>query len=62
MTEILDRIKEVVAQIDKVQAEGRDITEAEKENIQSLLLSIAEYGMKELRRKVNVSNKTISKA
>jgi hypothetical protein len=48
MTEILDRIKEVVAQIDKVQAEGRDITEAEKENIQSLLLSIAEYGMKEL--------------
>jgi hypothetical protein len=46
--DIVGRIKEVIADLDKVQAEGREMTETEKAEIQKVLLSIAEQRLEEL--------------
>jgi hypothetical protein len=46
--DIVGRIKEVIADLDKVQAEGREMTETEKAEIEKVLLSIAEQRLEEL--------------
>jgi hypothetical protein len=48
MKDIVSRIYEAVAQIEAIQAEDREMTEAEKAQVQELLLSIAEQRLKEL--------------
>lgn len=48
MKNLVDRIKEVIAFIEKVQAEDREMTKAEKAKVKKVLLSIAEQRLKEL--------------
>lgn len=48
MKNLVDRIKEVIAFIEEVQAEGREMTKAEKAKVKRVLLSIAEQRLKEL--------------
>ncbi len=48
MKNLVDRIKEVIAFIEKAQAEDREMTKAEKAKVKRALLSIAEQRLKEL--------------
>ena len=48
MTTVKKRLKQAIAQLEQVQAEGREMTETEKAEIQEVLLSIAEQRLKEL--------------
>jgi hypothetical protein len=45
---IVDRIKEVIAFIEEAQAEGREMTKAEKAKVKRVLLSIAEQRIRDL--------------
>jgi hypothetical protein len=45
---VKDRIMQVIEQIKKVQAQGREMTETEKMEVSAELLSIAEQRLKEL--------------
>ena len=46
--DIVDRIKEVVADLKQIQSEGREMTKTEKAKVKRVLLSIAEQRLKEL--------------
>ena len=48
MKNIVDRIKEVIAFLEKVQAEDREMTKTEKAKVKRILLSIAEQRLKEM--------------
>jgi hypothetical protein len=48
MTTVKKRLKQAIAQLEQVQAEGREMTETEKAEIQKVLLSIAEQRLEEL--------------
>ena len=45
---VIERIKQVIAMLEKIQAEGREMTKAEKAKVKKVLLSIAEQRLKEL--------------
>jgi hypothetical protein len=45
---IVDRIKEVIADLKQIENEGREMTKAEKAKVKRILLSIAEQRIKEL--------------
>ncbi len=46
--DIVDRIKELVAELEQIQSEGRQMTKTEKAKVKRVLLSIAEQRIKEL--------------
>lgn len=49
MTTVKERVKQAIALLDKIQAEGRDPTETEKMELVAELISIADQREKELR-------------
>lgn len=46
--DLVTRIKEVVAELEQIQSEGREMTKTEKAKVKRVLLSIAEQRLKEL--------------
>ncbi len=46
--DIVDRIKEVIKDLEKIKSEGREMTKTEKAKVKKTLLSIAEQRIKEL--------------
>jgi len=50
MKSIVNKIKEVIKSIEKIQAEDREMTEAEKAEVEKVLLSVIEQRQKELEQ------------
>jgi len=46
--DIVDRIKEVIKDLEKIKSEDREMTKTEKAKVKKILLSIAEQRIKEL--------------